>query len=423
MNILMMTNTYVPHVGGVARSVAAFTNELRTLGHRVVVVAPEYKEDTEAVIDVIRIPAIQHFNGSDFSVILPIPVFLETRLQDFRPDIVHSHHPFLIGSTAARVAAKYAVPLVYTQHTMYEQYTHYVPVGSYKMKKFVISLSTGYANISDQVLAPSDSAAQILRQRGVMAPIQIVPTGVYFDRFEHGQGHAVRTLCGIEKEAFVVGHVGRLAPEKNLDFLSEAVALFLQDDPRAHFIVVGYGPSMPAMSRFFHQNNLLQRVHFLGKLQNQELVDAYHAMNAFVFSSKSETQGLVLVEAMAAGVPVIGLDAPGVREVINDEINGYLLEGEQPESFAHAISKMSHLPDEARHRLIAETKKTAESFSMANCTAKLVTIYETLRNRRSKHTKDDSLWQKSAEQLKTEWDLLANLTSAVENAIIEKDKA
>jgi glycosyltransferase involved in cell wall biosynthesis len=179
---------------------------------------------------------------------------------------------------------------------------------------------------------------------------------------------------------------------------------------------------MPAMSRFFHQNNLLQRVHFLGKLQNQELVDAYHAINAFVFSSKSETQGLVLAEAMAAGVPVIGLDAPGVREVISDEINGYLLREEQPESFAHALSKMSHLPDEARNRLIAEAKKTAESFSMANCTSKLVSVYETLRNRRSKHTKDDSLWRKSAEQLKTEWELLSNLTSAVENAITEKDK-
>ena len=149
MNILMMTNTYTPHVGGVARSVSTFTKKLSDLGHRVIVVAPEYEGTSKDEKDIIRIPAIQHFNGSDFSVVLPIPVFLENHVEDFKPDIVHSHHPFLIGSTAVRISTKYSVPLVYTQHTMFEKYTHYVPVGFEKLKQFVASLSTGYANLSN----------------------------------------------------------------------------------------------------------------------------------------------------------------------------------------------------------------------------------------------------------------------------------
>ena len=124
MNILMMTNTFTPHVGGVARSVEAFTAEYRRRGHRVLVVAPEFENMPEHETGVIRMPAIQHFNGSDFSVVLPTPGFLSSALEEFRPDIVHSHHPFLVGGTALRIARTHELPLVFTHHTMNEQNTH-----------------------------------------------------------------------------------------------------------------------------------------------------------------------------------------------------------------------------------------------------------------------------------------------------------
>jgi len=129
MNILMMTNTFTPHVGGVARSVQSFANGYRKRGHRVLVVAPEYENMPGKETDVIRVPAIQHFNRSDFSMVLPIPGFLTAAIEKFSPDIVHAQHPFLIGGTAIRVAHTHELPLVFTHHTMYEQYTHYVPSG------------------------------------------------------------------------------------------------------------------------------------------------------------------------------------------------------------------------------------------------------------------------------------------------------
>jgi len=420
MNILMMTNTYLPHVGGVARSVDAFTNELRRLDNRVVVVAPEYEKDNKDETDVIRIPAVQHFNGSDFSAIIPIPGFLEAHLRDFKPDIVHSHHPFLIGSTAVRVATKQRVPLVYTQHTMFEQYTHYVPIDVPRMKQFVVSLCTGYANMAEQVIAPSNSIADILKKRGVKRPIETIPTGVFVKEFEQGDGDAVRASEHIPQQAFVVGHVGRLAPEKNLDFLSEAVALFLQDEPEAHFLIVGYGPSEKKMRDFFARQRQ-DRVHFLGKQYGQNLINAYHAMDVFAFSSKSETQGLVLTEAMAAGVPAVALDASGVRDVVQDKKNGYLLYDEQVDSFAKALKEMCHLSSQARESFIEEAKKTAENFSMHNCASKINTIYERLiKNHVPETHRDESVWSKSIEQVKTEWELLSNLTSAVGNALQEK---
>ena len=414
----MMTNTYKPHVGGVARSVSTFTKKLRNLGHQVIVVAPEYQGISKDEKDVIRIPAIQHFNGSDFAVVLPIPVFLKNHLEDFKPDIVHSHHPFLIGSTAVRISTKYGVPLVYTQHTMFEEYTHYVPVGFAKLKKFVSSLSTGYANLSNYVIAPSDSIAEILRKRGVKSAMEIIPTGIQINRFSNGDRKASRKLHKIPQDMFVVGHIGRLAPEKNLDFLSKAVASFLHSEPKAHFIVAGYGSLEQQLYDFFVQENLHQRVNFLGKLQDQELIDAYHAMDVFVFSSKSETQGLVLAEAMASGVPVIALDAPGVREVVQDGINGYLLLNENKEDFANTLAKFYKSSPNIRKDLKTGAEKTAVDFSVDVCVSKLLSVYEKLKEENNiSRGKYESVWEKSIEQIKTEWELLSNLTSAVGDAI------
>src|SRR3989339_144317 len=148
MNILMMTNTYVPLVGGVAYSIESFTAEFRRRGHRVMIVAPVFENMPENEQDVIRLPAIQHFNGSDFSVSLPVTRFLASRLEAFKPDIVHSHHPFLIGSTALRIANKYRIPIVFTHHTMWEKYSHYIPGDFSRFKPFIMNLTVGYASRS-----------------------------------------------------------------------------------------------------------------------------------------------------------------------------------------------------------------------------------------------------------------------------------
>lgn len=418
MNILMMTNTYLPHVGGVANSVSIFTKELRSKGHRVIVVAPEYEESKEDEEDILRIPAIQKFNGSDFSVVLPIPNFLDSNLQDFKPDIVHSNHPFLIGSTAARISTDYNIPLVYTQHTMFEEYTHYVPVDSKRLKQFVISLSTGYANISNMVIAPSDSIAEIIKERGVTMPIEVIPTGVYTDKFTQGKGREFRDIHKIPQNALVVGHVGRLAPEKNLEFLSEAITEFLQKNYECHFVVVGYGSSEEQMKEYFVQKKLESRVHLIGKLTGRDLINAYHAMDVFAFSSKSETQGLVLAEAMAAGIPVIALDAPGVREVVDNEINGFLVSEQNVGLFASKIDRFYHMSREKKEKMRIEAKNTAEKFSVDKCVSKLIKVYERLRKEKiTEHAKDHSIWEKSIEHIKTEWDLFSNITTAVGDAI------
>src|SRR3954469_5309933 len=196
MNICMMTNTYLPHVGGVARSVSTFAEEYRKAGHGVLVVAPTFdgkppSKKQEALVE--RVPAIQNFNGSDFSVRLPLAAALSDRIDAFKADIIHAHHPFLLGDTALRIASNKNVPIIFTHHTRYEDYTHYVPLDSPALKEVAINLPTQFANLCDGVIAPSESLAKLIKKRGVTVPIKVVPTGIDVKAFASADGKQFRT--------------------------------------------------------------------------------------------------------------------------------------------------------------------------------------------------------------------------------------
>ena len=413
MNILMMTNTFTPHVGGVARSIEAFTAEYRKRGHRVLVIAPEFENMPENEVDVIRIPAIQNFNGSDFSVVLSTPGFLTEAVKEFKPDIVHSHHPYLIGGTALRLAIPHNLPLVFTHHTMYEQYTHYVPGDSEALKRFIIQLSTSYANLCNQVFAPSESVASVLRRRGVVARINIVPTGVHLKEFTQGSGAGFREAMNIPENAFVVGHVGRLAPEKNLEFMAKAIAGFLKTENNAHFLIVGKGPSENRIREIFYREGMADRVHIPGLLKHPLLASSYRAMDVFAFASKSETQGMVLTEAMAAGVPVVALDAPGAREVVVDKRNGRLLHSDTIKEFSSALEWVAALSSEGMRQLKQDAKNRAEEFSMGRSVDTALTLYKNLLDKEFfGRNKGYSAWTTILHEIKTEWDVIKNLAGA-----------
>lgn len=418
MNILMLSNTYSPHVGGVAKSVSAFSHEFRNRGHRVIVIAPQFEGMPEHEEDVIRVPAIQNFNGSDFSVRLPIPGLVSAALENFQADIIHSHHPFLLGDTALFLAKSQNIPLVFTHHTMYEKYTHYVPGDSPMLQRFVIELSTGYANLCDLVFSPSESIASVLLDRGVKTPMQVIPTGVQLDRFRGGDGNRFRKEAGIPENAFVIGHLGRLAPEKNLDFLAKAVALYIRENPQAHFLVVGVGPSKQDVRDYFEKCGLSDRLHMQGIVTGETLASAYRAMDVFAFASQSETQGMVLTEALACGTPIVAVDAQGVREVVEDGVNGRLLAEENLEDFVSALSWTASLPPEKVRDLQEALKRTADRFSMQQCAGRALSHYESLRSEMPNRGKtEDAMWSQALRMIESEWELWVNRAHAAGSAL------
>lgn len=420
MNILMMSNTYYPITGGLEKSIQSFTQEFRRRGHKVLIVVPEFKKAKEE-FGVVHVPSIQNFNGTDFSVSLPIPGLVEKLMETFKPNIIHAHHPFLMGDMAKRIAGQYGLPLVFTYHTMFEQYADFFPfLGTEAGKNFIMELAAGFSNFADHVIAPSESVRLILERRGIKTPISVVPTGVDTKLFKKGNGKAVRRKFKIPPKAFVLGYAGRLSPEKNLSFLAQSASFFLRENKNAYFLIVGDGHSKAEMKKIFSFCKVQKQIRFAGKLLGEELVSAYKAMDVFGFASQSETQGIVVTEAMAAGLPVVAIDAPGVREVVRDRVNGRLLEREDVKIFSDTLREIMEQPAGKHQKMKREALKTAEKFSMTRLAEKALRIYRKVRKKILLSGEPDAgSWELLMNRIRTEWDILANLGKAAGAVFIE----
>lgn len=428
MKICMMTNTYLPHVGGVARSVSTFAEEYLRLGHDVLVVAPTFDGDplpekSEAFVE--RVAALQNFNGSDFSVRLPLAAALSDRLDAFKADIIHAHHPFLLGDSALRVAMNKNVPIVFTHHTRYEDYTHYMPFESEALKEVAKTLPTHFANLCDGVIAPSESIARLLRRRGVKSPISVVPTGIDVEGFASANGVHFREKFKIPKSAIVIGHVGRLAAEKNMPFLFEGVAAAMKQAPETWFLVVGDGPEKAMLTEVLTRDNLQDRLVMAGKQTGRALQSAYRAMDFFAFASTSETQGMVVAEAMAAHLPVVALNAPGVREVVTDGENGFLLPPKaSSEEFAAALVRLA--VDPAQREILAKAASaTAQKYSRERSARRALAFYDKVRRltRRERILNHLDPWSTIVHRIGLEWDLLSTRTQTIAAAVFSDRKA
>ena len=404
MRILMMTNTYFPMVGGLEQSVYSFSEAFRSLGHEVLIVTPAFGGAPTEEPGVIRIPAFQKFGGTLFSINFPISRLLKRYMKEFVPDIVHSHGPFFMGDFALRLSRQHAIPLVFTYHCMFEQYVHDWPVHNEGVKRFMVKLAAGYSNLVDQVIAPSESVRDILLKRGVNTSIEIIPTGVDAQRFSKGNGIDFRKLNQIPLDALVVGHAGRLSGEKNLEFLTNCMIELLKKEPKAHALIVGHGPSEKMIKDAFAQAGLEKRLHLTGVLHYQNLVDAYFAMDVFAFASLSETQGIVLIEAMAAGVPVVALDAPGAREVVQDYHNGRLLKEMDQKSFVDSLIWVLSRNSEELATMKQIVRLKVQRYPIDSAAKHMLEIYEKIRSRKAV-----SLGKKNSSRFHLLWRLEAEL--------------
>jgi glycosyltransferase involved in cell wall biosynthesis len=323
----------------------------------------------------------------------------------------------LLGDTALRVSSRRDIPVVFTHHTQYEQYTHYVPGDSDLMKRFVIDLAVGFCNLCDAVIAPSDTIKQRLLGLDVMTDIHEIPTGVDTALFNSGDGHTLRRRLEIDPTDFVVGHVGRLAPEKGLEFLAPTVARFVKSKPNALFLVAGHGSSSNTVKQAFADAGISNRLIMLGMLQRNELADVYNAMDVFAFASQSETQGMVLSEAMAASTPVVAVDASGVREVLVEGVNGLMLPKENADAFVDALGSIYLMTAEERENLVEGALQTADEFSMPSTAASALQLYRTLIHRGRKGVHGDDMWSTARRRFDEEWKIWSNVANAVTHAI------
>ncbi|MGI8908696.1 MAG: glycosyltransferase family 4 protein [Candidatus Sumerlaeaceae bacterium] len=375
MNVAFFTNNYKPFIGGVPIAIENLANALRERGHHVHIFAPEYGDDDEQDADVFRTWSIKNFNESNF--VLPIPLALSTYLtfNDVQADIVHVHHPFLLGMAGLRAARAEKLPVVFTYHTQYEKYVHYLPWDSNMVKEMAVGIATRFANSCDAVIAPSTDIKQQLESRGVDVPIRVIPTGINLEQFRSGTNTWLREKFAIPTDEKILLFLSRLAKEKNVEFLMDAFAQLTQKVPKLHFVLVGTGDQVEALTEQARAANLTNRVHFTGALTGTDVPSAYKSADVFVFASVTETQGMVVLEAMAGGCPVVAVDAPGVRDVIENDRNGFLLDAGDLNGFVARCRQL--LEDDSLHMRFREAAlERAKELSLTRTSQQVEALYE-----------------------------------------------
>jgi len=260
-------------------------------------------------------------------------------------DIVHAHHPFLLGPVARRLARRLGVPVVFTYHTRYEKYAHYVPLSRRLVETIAVRLSTRFADQCDAVIAPSGLIRDELQARGVRAPIAVVPTGVDLERFQPGDRAAARRALGLPGDGLLLLYVGRLDREKSVDRVLLAFDRVAGTVRNARLALVGQGTEAARLRDLARSLAATSRIMFLGGRPHDTLAACYRAADAFIFASETETQGLVLAEAAACGVPAVAVSAPGCDEVVRDGETGLLTKSD---TTALAEAAISLLLDDAR---------------------------------------------------------------------------
>jgi len=420
MNVVMLTNVYTPLVGGVTRSLQAVTGELKRRDHEVLIIAPRFGEDTpDDEEGVIRIPAVPNIYRDRYSWPLPIPGYVHSAIREFSPDVIHTHHPFLLGKAGQRESVLWDLPLVYTHHTRYRMYMEGSLGASQVATELLWSLAISYCDLCDRLIAPSRSIATMLEEAGVQRGIEIIPTGVDVERFRDGDGSAARNALGIPEDAYVVGSVSRLDPEKNWEFLAPAMARYLKHDPRAHCLVVGDGQMAGQIEAAFEQAGVADRFHAPGTLEGRQLVDAYHAMDVFAFASHTETQGMVVTEAMAAGRPVVALDASGVRDAVVDRHDGRLLEREDAEAFVDCLGWAAQLDPDQCNEMADNARATAEDLSITRCTERITRVYEAAIERRARLREEPggASWPSPLRFLRYQWQSWSKLLEVARQSL------
>jgi glycosyltransferase involved in cell wall biosynthesis len=358
MRVLMISDVYFPRVNGVSTSIQTFRRELAVLGHETELVAPCYPQSYEDEPGIHRVPARRVPLDPEDRMMQPGALrALGARLASRPFDVVHVQTPFVAHYRGLELARRLGVPCVETYHTFFEEYLfHYVPfLPKAWMRAAARRFSRAQGNGVDALVVPSTAMRDVLVGYGVTTPMHVIPTGIPLADFRGGDGKAFRARLGVSAGTFLMLFVGRVAYEKNIDFLMRALARVVCEVPEAAFVIAGEGPAESHLRRLAGELGLEARVHFVGYLDRKgALLDCYAAADAFVFASRTETQGLVLLEAMAVGVPVISTAVMGTRDVVGPA-RGAVVPRDDEADFARAIVEVARSP-ELRARLSDEAR-------------------------------------------------------------------
>jgi 1,2-diacylglycerol 3-alpha-glucosyltransferase len=382
MRVLFISDVYFPRVNGVSTSIRTFRSDLRDAGVDTVLVAPDYGEDAADVDEpgVLRVaaghvprdPEDRRMKGGALRRLL-------SQLEGQHFDVVHVQTPFVAHYAGVRFARRRGIPVIATYHTFFEEYLHhYVPMLPRPLGRVLARTFTrSQCAQLEAIVAPSEPMRALLLEYGVTTRIQVVPTGLPAGSYVPGNGARFRATYGIAQDRPLLLYVGRVAHEKNIEFLLHAFVALRRMRPGAMLAIAGEGPALEHLQSLVAQLGLAADVQFIGYLDRERgLVDCYAAANVFVFASRTETQGLVLLEALAQGRPVVSTAHLGTASILQAGC-GARVAPEKPDAFAQAIADILDDPVRAA-RLSAQARSYAQGWASSHMAWRLAELYREL---------------------------------------------
>jgi glycosyltransferase involved in cell wall biosynthesis len=382
MKILFISDVYFPRINGVSTSIETFRRNLRALGHTVHLIAPDYQAPSSDETDILRVPA-KHlpFDPEDRLMSYGWVMKNIDNLRSEQYDIIHIQTPFVAHYLGTKLSRLLNVPCVETYHTFFEEYLyHYIPVVPKSLMKHVAKrFSRHQGNSLDGMIVPSHPMLRVLKDYGVTTRSEVIPTGIEPASFVLGDREGFRKNYNIAQDRPVLLFVGRVAHEKNIGFLLKVLDCVRKQIPEVLFVIAGEGPARESLAQEAKVLGLNENISFIGYLdRHTELNNCYRSADIFIFSSRTETQGLVLLEAMAQGIPVVSTAELGTKDVLRDGL-GVWIAKEDLTDFTEKIVKMLK-DDDARKSLGVSGRDYAHGWSASKQAERMLTFYQSVQD-------------------------------------------
>ncbi len=325
MNIGFFTDAYAPQINGVAISLAALTDALRARGNRVKIIAPLYTNYKDANSDIVRLFAVRILKNPDIRFALPFVSEGFYRAVKTSYDIIHGFGPGPITLLGLLVARLKKIPFVYSYNTRWDQLTHYFLRGKIITPSLVKRLNTFFCNSCDYIVAPTQTVKEELQTMGITKPIAVLANGIDLVKFAKEQPGFLYHQLNLSKDIKIILYTGRLSKEKSVDVLLQMVKKVFDKVPNAMFILVGDGPAKKELKKLTRSLDIESQVNFYGEVSPDDMPKVYKDATVFVFASQLETQGLVVAEALASGVPVVAKKDDVFKDIMQDGVNGFMV--------------------------------------------------------------------------------------------------
>ena len=378
MKIAFFTNCYKPLVNGVVTSISSLKEAYERKGHEVYIFAPRVEDYLDQEKNVFRYRSVNLTKKVKYPVAIPLSFRAKKVITEFNPDIIHIHHPFVLSSAAMMYGGELGIPKILTLHTQYEQYAYYAaPIPEIITREAIKIIVSNLADKTDCITTPSKSMKKIVENYGIKNRIEVIPNAIHLISFKEDdelKRAKIKKKYKLKEDDKIILFVGRVALEKSIDKLIKALAIIKKRSIcKEKLLIVGNGPAMGELKQLARTLKVEEDVIFTGTVSYEEIQHYYKMAYVFTIASTTETFGIVTIEALASGVPVVAVKAPGAVDILTDGLDGLLVD-DDVEKFANALEEIIKEP-ELGEKLSQGALKTSEKYNIDTISERMLNLY------------------------------------------------